>query len=174
MDEHQTIFKLASIFLQYPDREWVENEALREEVASLKHRGVRECYLRFLDQVELDTLCESYVQTFDFSDKTTLYLTYPLFGDQRERGEAFLKLKKEFREAGFPLLSDELPDYLPLVLEFAAIADSPYSRKVLMIHKKGIDQLLEGLEEIDSPYQWVVRGCLRAIDSFLEENQVVS
>jgi len=35
-------------------------------------------------------------------------------------------------------------------------------------------ELLEGLEEIDSPYQWVVRGCLRAIDSFLEENQVVS
>lgn len=174
MNEHQKIFKLASIFLEYPEREWLENDGIREEVTSLENRRVRECFLRFLDGTQLETLCETYVRTFDFSDKTTLYLTYPLFGDNRERGEAFLKLKQEFREAGYPLPGDELPDYFPLVLEFASIADPIYSQKVLMIHKKGIDQLLKGLVEIRSPYQWVLRGCVYAIDAFFEENQAVS
>ncbi|MGA8942958.1 MAG: nitrate reductase molybdenum cofactor assembly chaperone [Thermoactinomyces sp.] len=174
MNEYQKIFKLASVFLEYPEREWIENDGIREEVTSLENRRVRKCYLRFLDGIEPETICETYVRTFDFSDKTTLYLTYPLFGDHRERGEALLKLKQEFREAGYPLLGNELPDYFPLVLEFASMADPAASRKVLMIHKKGIDQLLAGLEEINSPYRWVLRGCIYAIDSFFRENQAVS
>ncbi|MDQ0339090.1 nitrate reductase delta subunit [Caldalkalibacillus uzonensis] len=174
MNQHQKIFKLASLFLQYPDKEWVDNGDLEQEVSCLENQLVRECYLQFLKYVQhtpLEKLCETYVQTFDFSDKTTLYLTYNIFGDNRERGQAFLKLKEEFANAGFPLEDDELPDYLPLVLEFASIARTEHSQRIFMIHKKGIDKLLAGLEEDNNPYQWVLRGCIRGIDSLLKKTK---
>ncbi len=174
MDEHQKVFKLASILLQYPEREWIEHEELEREISLLKDKDVQKLFRQFLDYLkknEIEQLCETYVNTFDFSDKTTMYLAYNIFGDQQERGQAFLKLKEEFRNAGFPLMDDELPDYLPLVLEFASIAPQEYARKMFMIHKKSIDQLVEELKAANNPYYFVMRGCVMGIVSFLEKKK---
>jgi nitrate reductase molybdenum cofactor assembly chaperone NarJ/NarW len=174
MDKHQKIFKLASILLQYPEREWIEDEGLEWEISHLKEKEVQKLFRQFLDYIiknEIEQLCEIYVNTFDFSDKTTMYLTYNRFGDQKERGQAFLKLKEEYRNAGFPLMDDELPDYLPLVLEFASIAPQEYAKKMFMIHKQSIDQLAEDLKAVNNPYSLVMSGCVMGIDSFLKEKR---
>ena len=63
-----------------------------------------------------------YVDAFDFSKQCSLHLTYHVHGDRRQRGLAMLKLKQAYRAAGFEPPGDELPDYLPLMLEFAALA----------------------------------------------------
>ncbi len=173
MNEHQKIFRLASILLQYPSADWV-HEDLIWEVRSLTDKHVQEPFLRFLDYLENTPLidaCETYVRTFDFSDKTTLYLTYSVFGDNRDRGPAFLKLKEEFAQAGFPLEDDELPDYLPLILEFASLAPPEHALKVFMIHKWVIDRLLADLHEAQNPYRWVLQGCVLAIDSLIAERE---
>ncbi|MCL9969201.1 nitrate reductase molybdenum cofactor assembly chaperone [Anoxybacillus kestanbolensis] len=172
MREYQKIFMLASCFLQYPE-EW-ELAAIEQEVSSLCHDTVRKLFLQFLDYVKTTALnerCEVYVRTFDFSEQTTLYLTYHALGDEKERGQLFIQLKEQFRQAGFPLVEEELPDYLPLVLEFAAIAPMEAAQKMLSFHKQSIDKLAEQLKNTDHPYYAVVGGCVLAIDSFLQEKK---
>ena len=61
-----------------------------------------------------------YVETFDLRRRCALYLTYYRYGDTRKRGMAMLTFKAAYRAAGLEPLDDELPDYLPLVLDFAA------------------------------------------------------
>lgn len=174
VEEHQRVFKLASILLHYPDQEWLADEDLWWEVRNLENRTVREKFSQFLTYLEetpLEGLGENYVDTFDLNDKTTLYLTYRIFGENQERGSAFLKLKDEFYVADLPLEDDELPDYLPLILEFAAIARDEFTQKVFLIHKRAIDQLVAELVESGNPYRWVLEACTLAIDSFLEDRK---
>ncbi|MGC5327576.1 nitrate reductase molybdenum cofactor assembly chaperone [Brevibacillus sp. SYSU BS000544] len=174
MEEHQRVFKLASILLHYPDQEWVADEDLWWEVQALENRTVREKFshfLAYLKETPMEGICENYVDTFDLNDKTTLYLTYTIFGENQERGSAFLKLKDEFYAADLPLEDDELPDFLPLILEFASIARDDFTQKVFLIHKRAIDQLLTELVQSGNPYQWVLEACTMAIDSFLEDRK---
>lgn len=174
MNQHQKIFKLASILLQYPEAEWLFADDLCQEIADLDNRTIRELYQRFVNDMEtsgIEWLAEHYVGTFDFSDTTTLYLTYHRFGDNPDRGPAFIRLKEEFASAGYPLENDELPDYLPLVLEFASIAGPEFAGKIFMIHKKAIDRLLAELDKADSPYRWIMQALVHAIDAFLAESK---
>lgn len=174
MKEYQKMFRLASILLHYPERNWLDDPDLPLVIQSLDNRIAREQYLRFyeyLKQTPFEELCETYVHTFDLSDKATLYLTYNIFGENQERGPAFVKLREEFAEAGYPLLNDELPDFLPVVLEFASIAKEEDVQKVLLIHKRAIDRLLAELESANNPYAWIMQGCVHAIDVFLQERK---
>ncbi len=65
-----------------------------------------------------DQLIDPYVYTFDFGKKTNMYLTYMNTGEQRERGIELLELKQHYKKSGFEVTDKELPDYLPLLLEF--------------------------------------------------------
>jgi len=176
MEEHQKLFKLASILLQYPEREWLEDDRLFYEISQLANHTARKRFLQFLDYAktkEIDELCELYVRTFDLSDRTTMYITYYLFGDQKERGQALLKLKEAFRRAGLELTGDELPDYLPLMLEFAAVAPVNDAKNVLLAHQKAIKGLADRLQEVDHPYFFVLDGCLAGMAAFFEETRGV-
>jgi nitrate reductase delta subunit len=73
-------------------------------------------------EYEPTALAALYVATFDFSEPTALYLTAHELGDSRQRGMALLTLRSLLRAAGFEPASTELPDYLPMLLEFLASA----------------------------------------------------
>ncbi|MFK9092902.1 nitrate reductase molybdenum cofactor assembly chaperone [Bacillus salipaludis] len=170
MAEYQHIFRLASALLQHPEEEWLTCEELKNEIAYIENQLVKMLFKYFfqhLQSISYFELCQQYAQTFDFSDKTTLYLTYPIFGENPDRGKALVKLKNEYFEAGFPLESDELPDYLPLILEFCSLAPIESAQKMLQIHRKSIDQLLKELSLQDSPYQMLLQACVQTIENIL-------
>lgn len=73
-----------------------------------------------IHRLEPPELAALYVATFDFSEPTALYLTAHELGDSRQRGMALLALRSMLRAAGFELACTELPDYLPMLLEFLA------------------------------------------------------
>ncbi|NBI30077.1 nitrate reductase molybdenum cofactor assembly chaperone [Chengkuizengella marina] len=174
MEDNQKIFKLISILLQYPQYDWKNNKELMEEISNLKNPKIKERFLAFLSYVnseEMDELWKTYVNVFDFNEKTTLYLTYIIFGDNRERGPAFVKLKQEFEDAGFILEKDELPDYLPLVLEFASIAPRENASKLFKIHRKAIDLLHLELKKCNSPYLDLLEICISTIDNYIKESK---
>lgn len=170
MEQHQRVFKIASVLLQHPEMDWIESEELNEEITRIDNKLINmllKQFLKYVKTVPFMELCENYTQTFDFNDKTTLYLTYPIFSDTSERGKGLLKLKQEFSEAGFPLESDELPDYLPLVLEFCSIAPIEAVRKMLLIHRRALDHLLKELTMVDNPYQFVLQACIQMFETIL-------
>lgn len=174
MDEHQRIFRLASILLQYPEKVWQETDELREEIGLIKNPLVKILYKQFqqyLMSMPHFELCKAYTETFDFTDKTCLYLTYPVFGDKLDRGEGLVKLKSEYLEAGYPLDGDELPDYFPLILEFCSLAPIKVVQKMLMIHRKEIDHLLKELSITENPYQMILQGCVQQMETMLSKQE---
>src|SRR5699024_11438976 len=103
----------------------------------------------------MDTAREHYVSTFDFQRTCSLYLTYYRHGDTRARGMALVGLKHTYRSAGYEPPESELPDYLPLLLEFAA-AEPESGKRLLVQCQAGLELLRRGLGACDSPYQHVV------------------
>lgn len=116
--------KLLSVLLVYPDEELIGAlPELREAVAELPRdeRRALEPVLDAIATMPLAELRRAYVETFDFDRRCGLHLTYHTHGDRRQRGLELVRLKRRYAEAGLPLAGSELPDYLPVLLEFASL-----------------------------------------------------
>lgn len=157
MSQNQIVFNILSNLLQYPSDDLNEYlDYLKDEVRLVEDDLIRNPILKFLSFVQETSyaeLCRQYVSTFDFNEKTSLYLTYTVFKDNRERGPALVKLRQELLATGVELESDELPDYLPLILEFAAITEPEQAAGILRLHLRSMERLCLELEAINSPYK---------------------
>lgn len=166
---------MMSFLLQYPDAEWQEqademfvdwSQLLQDEndERAGQLRGLaEECISEFVG-MESEVITENYVKTFDFSKKTNLYLTYGQLGEERERGPALLKLKRIYEEEDMILASEELPDFLPLVLEYVAVAEENKGISLLVSFRKALEGLREALITANSPYRHVLAGIVLLLD----------
>jgi len=152
--------KLASLLLQYPSPELRDAAVAARDLEIGPARGRQAALLHefcgwYAERpvAELRTL---YVDAFDFSKQCSLHLTYHVHGDRRQRGLAMLALKERYRSAGFDPPGDELPDYLPLMLEFAALAPKGAATDLLEEHRVGIELVRAGLKRESSPYEPVL------------------
>lgn len=149
--------KLASLLLQYPDGDLLH--ARRELAAAAEGLGpgpqadAIRAFTRWATGIEPAELQARYVETFDFSRRASLYLTYHTLGDRRQRGMALLALKQRYAAAGLdPAQSTgELPDYLPMLLEFAALEPEP-GLAALARHREALELLRAALHAEDSPW----------------------
>lgn len=91
----------------------------------------------------LADLQAEYVATFDHTRKCALYLTYFAYGDTRRRGQALVRFKEAYREAGvvWDESTGELPDHLCAVLQFGATVDVERGRRLLSDHRAGVEML---------------------------------
>jgi nitrate reductase delta subunit len=116
--------KVLSALLTYPTRELVD--ALPELHAvivdeALVDRASREglrALMRWMEGQELLDLEGEYVALFDRGRATCLHLFEHVHGESRDRGQAMVDLKRVYERAGFHLAANELPDYIPALLEF--------------------------------------------------------
>lgn len=149
-------FKLVSLLLQYPEPDPVAELAAFDcrEVgpASAAQRAALEGFLVWYRSQGLDQLRQSYVDNFDFDRRRSLHLTYQLHGDSRQRGLALLKIKNAYRKAGLDPDGNELPDYLPLMLEFAVLASGKAGMELLDRHRESIELVRAGLAADASPW----------------------
>ncbi len=74
---------------------------------------------------------EAYVGLFDRSRTLSLNLFEHVHGESRDRGGAMVSLLETYREAGFEPATSELPDHLPVLLEFLASRPAEEAREVL-------------------------------------------
>lgn len=140
----------ASHLLAYPDeRFWDRLPMIRQ--AAEPHFPE---FLARIHEMGAGELAAHYVETFDLQRRCCLYLTYFADGDTRRRGESLAALKARYRAAGWELCDDELPDFLPVVLEFAAL--DPEGEAVLRSHRAGLELLRTALVEYGSPYALVI------------------
>lgn len=162
-DAKRVVHQVSSWCLSYPDDEFRGRlPLLRAAVGELKPGKARSCLASFLDYVDgqdAEVLRTTYVDVFDMSRKHALHLSYWTDGDTRRRGEVLGDFKKHFRGSGFLVdTGGELPDFLPMVLEYAAVADPEDGPKLLQSYRPSIELLRIGLAEIDSPYAKVVEA----------------
>ncbi len=153
------VWQSASLLLAYPDDGLAERlhmvDALRAHqtgpAAALLGRTVAE--LRALAPM---AAAAQYVETFDMRRRSTMYLTYWTAGDTRNRGREMLAFATAYRDAGVKPPRTEAPDYLPVVLEFAATVDPEAGRRLLTEHRVPIDVLRGALADAKSPYEYTV------------------
>jgi nitrate reductase molybdenum cofactor assembly chaperone NarJ/NarW len=154
------IYKLSSLLLQYPDEELrcAQGEIIDavRELARTPAAAAVERFCGWWTQTDPLAVAEHYVQTLDLNKRSGLYLTFYGEGDKRERGTALLRLKRLYRAAGLPLAGTELPDYLPVMLEFAAAAPPGYGEVVLREHHAALELVRLSLRERESPYAYLV------------------
>jgi nitrate reductase molybdenum cofactor assembly chaperone NarJ/NarW len=157
--------KLLSVLLAYPD------DALLEEVPELRAaaatlpRGERRALEPVLDALAATPLSElrrGYVETFDFDRRCGLHLTYHVHGDRRQRGLELVRLKRRYAEAGVPLEGSELPDYLPVVLEFASLRPA-VGRDVLTSFRGVLESIRAALHDRRSLYAGVLDALCAAL-----------
>jgi nitrate reductase molybdenum cofactor assembly chaperone NarJ/NarW len=101
-------------------------------------------------------LAEDYVQLFDFRRRCCLHLTYYTCGDTRKRGEALVLFAGAYKAAGLQVVDGELPDYLPAVLDLAALDDDGW--RLLRENRVGLDLLAQALDAEKSVYRHAVEA----------------
>jgi len=171
-------YKLLSVLLRYPDAALIEaRDEIREAIEALPDTATQRSlaeFGRYLDGAGADELAQAYVETFDLHRRTSLYLTYYVHGDTRKRGMALLRLKRLYAAAGLEAATGELPDYLPLMLEFAALAPDDLGETLLREHRPSLELLRRGLDEAQSPYVHLLDALTSALPrlSALERDRI--
>ncbi|MCE5180665.1 MAG: nitrate reductase molybdenum cofactor assembly chaperone [Betaproteobacteria bacterium] len=154
------IYKILSALLEYPDQELVDNlpsiqKLLDESVdADAEEKESLRQFMTWLGNGDLTELQASYVKTFDMTPEHSLHLTHHLFGDDndRNRGPALIDLGELYKDYGVKSVTNELPDYLPLILEFVAMLDEDEGRVFLSDAIKVLTVLTNNLNKAQSPY----------------------
>ena len=152
--------------LAYPDAE------LHAHLGEMRDALHDERALTFGRLAEIDVLIDrlrafppleveaAYVELFDRGRGTALHLFEHVHGDSRDRGPAMTDLIKTYEDAGLFLGEGELPDFLPVVLEFASTQPSAVAREFLgeMVHI--LNAVFTALRERDSAYASVVAAII--------------
>lgn len=156
------IYKLLSVLLEYPTQELVAHIPELQEMVSENseingvERTALQGFLQHLTSTTLTELQADYVKTFDMVAEHSLHLTHHLFGDDKNRGPALIDLGELYKDYGVEVVANELPDYLPLVLEFTAYLDDSEATVFLSDAKKVLSTLTENLSKAESPYAALV------------------
>ena len=101
-----------------------------------------------------------YVQLFDRGRATSLHLFEHVHGDSRDRGPAMIDLAQTYEKAGLYLALDELPDFLPAVLEFVSTQPAQEARAFLGEMAHILNALFNALRSRDSAYASVLGALL--------------
>jgi nitrate reductase delta subunit len=115
-----------SALLHYPDEDLraavpeIRRVLLCERIVSEKQMSRLEPLLFCLSGGDLIALQEHYVETFDRGRTHSLHLFEHVHGESRDRGQAMVDLRDRYIAAGLDPASNELPDYLPLFLEYCS------------------------------------------------------
>jgi nitrate reductase delta subunit len=114
-------------------------------------------WMRAADPYEVEA---RYVETFDRGRATSLHLFEHVHGDSRDRGPALVDLQQTYERAGLLLQGTELPDHLPVVLEFASTQPEATAREFLGEMAHILTAIFSALLERDSPYASVIAAVL--------------
>ena len=130
-------FKALSALLSYPSGDLqaaipaIRDLFVEEAILSPAHVKAMLPLLRSISSSDIFDLQEAYVLLFDRSRTLSLNLFEHIHGESRDRGGAMVDLLETYRAGGFDLVGPELPDHLPVLLEFLATQPLASARDIL-------------------------------------------
>jgi nitrate reductase delta subunit len=158
--------KVFAHLLSYPNAELRSHlgelqQALHTEkaipVARLAELDVLFNTLQATDTLEVEA---QYVELFDRGRATSLHLFEHVHGDSRDRGPAMIDLAQTYEKAGLFLAPDELPDYLPVVLQFVSTQPPKEARAFLGEMAHIFNAIFNALQQRNSAYASVLGALL--------------
>ena len=157
---------IVSRLLEYPDAALAQHQQeLFDALASSENLDKEDAqklgvFLRDLLARDLLDAQSDYSQLFDRGRATSLLLFEHVHGESRDRGQAMVDLLEQYRADGLELDSKELPDYLPLYLEYLACKSDEAARQGLDDIVPILALLAARLEARQSPYADLFRVLL--------------
>ena len=180
------IYRILSLLLSYPS---AELQAARAEIESaLAADGLTRAVDKKRVAKLLATVCdtdlydaqERYVLLFDRTRSLSLHLFEHVHGESRDRGQAMVDLAAHYEDAGFNIAARELPDYLPLLLEFLSTRTPDEAAELLEQTGPILAVLRQRLDKRGSVYAnafWVLETLMRhavdaaAVQPLLEQDE---
>ncbi|CAM5790721.1 nitrate reductase molybdenum cofactor assembly chaperone [Castellaniella caeni] len=167
LTEHTALLRALSALLVYPDADL--QAALPEIDAALRaspalHEAERQALMPLLDALAQDELLDSqmrYVDLFDHGRSTSLNLFEHVYGDSRARGEAMLALRERYAGVGLAQADYQLPDYLPLMLEYLSCSEPDETVALLGECAHVLRRLGAALRHRQSAYAAIIAALLQ-------------
>ncbi|MCF6233841.1 MAG: nitrate reductase molybdenum cofactor assembly chaperone [Rhodobacteraceae bacterium] len=170
--------KSLSLLLSYPT---VELQQAMPEIGGIlaadnRLSGPMQSALRpivkALEARDIYDLQEEYVMLFDRSRTLSLNLFEHIHGESRDRGGAMVSLVETYREAGIDPISSELPDHLPVLLEYLSLQSASEMREVLADAAHILETLNVRLTRRESNYNAVFAALLQLSGATADQGAV--
>ncbi len=165
--EFYRTFKVLGIFLCYPTEEWLSGvdelcDIIRTEKL-LNDTDISEIvkFTQELSGADLLEVQENYVDMFDRVRSLSLHLFEHVHGESRDRGQAMVDLADVYKEKGFVLGKTELPDYLPVFLEFLSSLPKDEAIEMLSDTAHILKGLGKRLAERGSSYNTIFNSLIK-------------
>lgn len=175
------IFELKALacLLLYPNTnlieslEEVQNYIDRSLVISEKWKLALLALMNRMKEIPLSDLQKQYVATFDLGKRASLNLFEHMHGDSRDRGAAMLNLRRLYSDHGLEVSSSEMPDFLPMLLEFLSGLSTEDAMVYLKSSAKHITKIDQQLQREESPWE-AVTGTLLSLAGEEPDSTVVA
>ena len=158
--------KAFSALLTYPS---AELQLAAGEIAELIDgeralpAAIRNRLLVLLEELathDLYDLQERYVLLFDRTRSLSLHLFEHVHGESRDRGQAMINLKAQYEQHGLAMAENELPDFLPLFLEYVSLLPVAEAYESLSQPAHIFAAIAERLAKRESAYEAVFRALI--------------
>lgn len=151
------IYRILSALLSYPQPDLIAAipEIKQALGADPEYLEALQPLLTYLTSNSLIGIQENYVATFDRTHSLSLHLFEHIHGESRDRGQAMVDLIEEYRRHGFEPEASELPDFVPLFLEFLSLMEQETSEKLLGEAIHVLAAIGMRLKRNDSPYSGI-------------------
>lgn len=170
--------KSLSLILSYPTKEL--QDAMSEiggviasdtRLTAAARRALRPIVLELAEN-NIYALEEGYVALFDRSRTLSLNLFEHVHGESRDRGGAMVSLMETYRDAGFDPMTSELPDHLPVLLEFLSVRPFVETKEILADAAHIFEALSERLARRESSYGAVFKALIQLSCAKVDKNAV--
>ncbi|MEH6343601.1 MAG: nitrate reductase molybdenum cofactor assembly chaperone [Bermanella sp.] len=172
------IFKVISALLDYPQEGVGENEKELHQIIQsndILSTDAKDAMSKFLAlQCSYDLLDwqSDYDALFERGRNLSLLLFEHVHGESRDRGQAMVDLIAQYKEADLALDKNELPDYIPLFLEFLSTQDMAGAKAWLMDVSHILAVLAARLEERDSGYASLFNALLEISQADVDRTEI--
>lgn len=164
-------YRALAVLLSYPTNETaalmpaVRSALERERLVSTSVLRKLSSLLEELSSADLYDAQSRYVDLFDRTRSLSLQLYEHVHGESRDRGQAMVELLKLYSSRGLELTAKELPDHLPVFLEFLSQQPADEAAALLGEATHVLEALRERLKKRESPYARVFDALLALVDS---------
>lgn len=158
--------RILALLLEYPDSTRrafyaeLPDILAAENALDLTHQSRIEKLIAQFNQADGFELEARYIETFDRGRSTSLHLFEHVHGDSRARGPAMVDLVKTYEEAGLLIDEGELPDFLPVALEFASTQPPDKAREFLSEIAHILNRICNALSRRGSEYACIPAALL--------------
>jgi len=171
------ILKVISRLLDYPSQALIDNsdelvDAVNESELSADHKSQLVTFINTLTATDLYDSQERYDLLFERGRALSLLLFEHVHGESRDRGQAMVNLMSEYTGKGFDVASEQMPDYIPLYLEFLSEQEKSYAQEWLTDVSHILTVLSERLLDRECDYRILFESLIELSGAAVEREKI--